>query len=109
MEEIMRSTILINIFLLSCSATYGQKLDSSVNRKDDLKQFTINGKKVEEKYFNHFLSKLKEMKNTWFCAETNTGGITGSEVKDKKGNIYIYRFESITGQNISSLIRKKHN
>jgi hypothetical protein len=68
--------------------------------------YQINGLPVSEGSYNQFLSGLKELPHTWFCAETKEGGRTGYDAKDKKGVIYEVRFVSESGNSVSS-IRKK--
>ena len=93
--------------MICCWAIYGQKKDSTNKKHDVQEEYIIDRKKVSSKYFKFFLSQLKEVDKTWFCTETALGGATGYDAKDKKGNVYMYRFESATVGNTSSLIRKK--
>src|ERR1035438_1215619 len=54
-------------------------------------EYQIENKTVGQKEFETFLSSLKELEHTWFCAETSTGGRTGYDAQDKNGIVYEYR------------------
>jgi hypothetical protein len=69
--------------------------------------YTINDSAVTEKKFNEFLTGLKEIEGTWYCAETTTGGRTGYEAKDKNGMVYVYKAETDLNKNLNSISTKK--
>jgi hypothetical protein len=68
--------------------------------------YLIDGKSVAKEEFNKFLSTLKEVPGTWFCAETNKGGRTGWDARDDKGVVYEYRCYS-ESNNSKQTIRQK--
>ncbi|HEY1406263.1 MAG TPA: hypothetical protein VF857_06625 [Spirochaetota bacterium] len=73
-------------------------------------EYQINGTSVSLDDFKKFLSTLKEIDQTWFCAETNHGGITGYDARDDKGKVYHCRFESISGKSRQSIqLQENHS
>jgi len=75
--------------------------------KDTLKaEYLINDKTVTKEKFDTFLSGLKEIPETWFCAETTNGGITGYDAKDKKGIVYQVRYYYDSGKSKNSITSK---
>jgi hypothetical protein len=84
--------------------------NKKINIKDKNKMeksiYTIDDKEVTKEIFDAFLAGLKEVPHTWFCAETDKGGITGYDGADEHGVVYEYRAISEPGNNKCS-IRKK--
>jgi hypothetical protein len=75
---------------------------------DTLKtEYKIDDKLVSQQEFDTFKSVLKELSETWFCAETNKGGITGYDMVDTKGVVYQFRAESENGSSKISLGKKE--
>jgi hypothetical protein len=78
-----------------------------LNNALDKAGYSINNKTVSEKEFNKFKDSLKEIKGTWFCAETNTGGTTGYDAKNNFGTIYEIRFTTDDKVNSNSIQERK--
>jgi hypothetical protein len=53
--------------------------------------YFIEGKEVAQKEFDARLKSVKEIEQTWFCAETPDGGINGYDGKDANGVVYEFR------------------
>lgn len=70
-------------------------------------EYSIDDIPVTAEDFAAFLKALREMPNTWFCAETNMGGITGYDAVDTRGVVYHYRTYSESGNNRCTIKRKK--
>lgn len=68
--------------------------------------YKITGKSVSKEEFEEFLSTLKEIPHTWYCAETTTGGITGYDAKDFWGIEYEYRCNSEPEKSLCTISRK---
>ena len=68
--------------------------------------YLIDGNSVTKDVFEKYLSTLKEVPGTWFCAETNKGGRTGWDARDDKGVVYEYRCYS-ESNNSKQTIRQK--
>lgn len=62
--------------------------------------YKINERLVSKEKLDEFGKSLKEIKGTWFCAETSKGGRTGYDAIDKNAIVYTIRFSS--EENISS-------
>ena len=69
-------------------------------------EYFIEDKPVSAQKFNAFLGQLKEVPNTWSCAETTKGGIVTYEVQGKDNTIYYYECENGSGSS-KKVIKKK--
>jgi hypothetical protein len=69
--------------------------------------YSIDNKEVSKEEFERFLANLKELYNTWFCAETSTGGTTGYDATDQHGVIYEFQATSDSGKNTNTLRKKE--
>lgn len=68
-----------------------KKTEKADTRENNTKMISyINGKKVSQRAFKIFLSKLEQITETWQCIKTKGGGITSYDAKDKNGTIYHY-------------------
>jgi hypothetical protein len=100
------------IIMFNCNIIFAQKsnkrksltCDSTITKSTT--EYTIDGKSVSKEEFEKFLSGLKELSGTWYCAETSTGGITGYNAADKKNVIYEYKTTSDSGKSINAIRRK---
>jgi len=69
--------------------------------------YSIDNKEVSKEEFERFLANLKEVHNTWFCAETSTGGTTGYDATDQHGIIYEFRSTSDSGKSANTINQVK--
>jgi hypothetical protein len=69
-------------------------------------EYKIDNKIVTQEKFEKFLTCLKEISGTWFCAETTTGGITGYDAKDKREKVYEVRYYYDDGKSKNSISSK---
>jgi len=95
--------IIVTIFLL---IMFADNAASQPRRMKD--KYLIDNKSVSKKEFERFLAKLKQVPGTWFCAETNNGGVTGYDAKDDKGVLYSYKSESTQAGVLNTLALKKN-
>lgn len=95
-------TVVIILLGFQLQAQNGKRPEKSKNTVE----YTINDKIVSSKEFDKFLSSLTEVKGTWFCDETATGGNTGYDAKDKQGTMYEYRAESEQNSSRNSIKKK---
>ncbi|TPN84742.1 hypothetical protein [Aquimarina algicola] len=58
--------------------------------QDTPTKYYINNVRVTKKKFDKKLVKMVDIKD-WFCVDTNIGGITGYNCRDKSGQEYIYK------------------
>ena len=65
--------------------------------------YLIASKEVSKKKFDRTLKGLKEIKNTWYCAETNVGGSTGYNCEARNGQQYKYECISELESNVCSI------
>lgn len=98
-----KNIYLLIIFLFIFPAQYVQAQGQEVKIES---KYSIDGRSVTEAEFNQFKDTLKEVKGTWFCAETNTGGITGYNAADKDGTVYEIRFISDSRKDENSISKK---
>ncbi len=103
--KITPRTIITVVIVLLGFQLHAQNKSQSKDLKTTV-VYTINDKNVSIKEFGKFLGSLKEIKDTWFCAETNYGGITGYDAKDKLGKIYEYRAKSDQSGSTNSIKKK---
>jgi hypothetical protein len=89
-NRIFKEVFLAMLVFITLALNAAPKPDT-MDRKD---KYLINNKSVSRKEFETFLATLKEVPGTWFCAETNKGGVTGYDALDSKGVVYRYRSES---------------
>jgi hypothetical protein len=69
-------------------------------------EYKINGISMDKQTFDKFLSGLKELPHTWFCAETKTGGITGYDAVNENNQVFEVRFKSDNGNTLNTIIEK---
>jgi hypothetical protein len=72
-NRIFGEIFLAMLVFITLALSAGPKRDT-MDRKD---KYLINNKSVSRKEFETFLGTLNEVPDTWFCAETNKGGVTG--------------------------------
>ena len=94
---------LLIIFLFICPVRYVTVHSQEIRIES---KYTIDGRAVTEAEFSQFKDTLKEVKGTWFCAETNKGGITGYDAKDQSGILYEVRYISDNKADENSISKK---
>ena len=92
--KILTVIILCSLIISSCTVQREINTIKSPDNKGNKAEYILNNREVSEQEFSKFLSTLKEVTGTWFCAETINGGITGYDAKNKYGAIYEYRVVS---------------
>ncbi len=97
--------VLVMLFVITGTQSYAQGITKKKNSQPSV-EYTINDKKVSRVEFDKFLKGLEEIKGTWFCDETTTGGNTGYDAKDKQGTVYEYRAESEQHSSKNSIKKK---
>lgn len=100
MKKIINILIL---FLFVCQVQYAQIRAQEIKVES---KYTLDGRIITEAEFSQFKDSLKEVKGTWFCAETSTGGITGYDAKDINGILYEIRLISDNKMDENSIRRK---
>ena len=110
-HNVLKSIVIIAflgcpITLLGQNANAMQAIQKNSQTDNSKTEYSIDNKKVSEKSFNKFLSGLTEIKGTWYCAETTTGGRTGYDMKDKNGIVYKYCASSDLNESKISLSKK---
>ena len=82
----------------------GTRQDNTIG-EEKTARYSINDAPVAADEFNAFLKTLREVRGTWFCAETNKGGTTGYDAVDTRGAVYQYRVYSESGNNRCTIKR----
>jgi len=97
--------ILIIFFQINClSKSNNLNRGSMPMEKKDV--YIINNNEVNKEEFDKFLKTLKEIENTWYCAELKDGGETGYDAADPNGIVYQVRFRSSMNGSRNSIIKK---
>jgi hypothetical protein len=102
--QIFRNIIpLVVVVILLTTITTAATQQNTMKAKD---RYLINEKSVSKKEFDKFLTTLKEVPGTWFCAETNVGGTTGYDAADNHGVLYMYKSETNADGTVNSITLK---